>query len=99
MTFFGPDKVPRQQSPLASRPSALIKHRWVFAVLGQASAYVWTTAAVTFATATGLLLTHFAPLPNVSMVFLLAVLFAAAGFGLRPALFASVLSFLSYNFF
>ena len=54
---------------------------------------------MTFATAAGLLLTHFAPLPNVSMLFLLAVLLAAAGFGLRPALFASVLSFLSYNFF
>jgi two-component system sensor histidine kinase KdpD len=38
-------------------------------------------------------------LPNVSMVFLLAVLFAAARFGLRPALFASALSFLAYNFF
>jgi hypothetical protein len=60
---------------------------------------VWTAAGVTVATATGLLLTHFPPLPNVSTVFLLAALFAAAGFGLRPALLASVLSFLSYNFF
>lgn len=99
MTFSGPEKVPSQQPRLASRPSALIEHRWGFALFGRASAYVWTAASVIFATATGLMLTHFAPLPNVSMVFLLAVLFAAAGFGLRPALFASVLSFLSYNFF
>lgn len=61
--------------------------------------YVWTVAAVTLATVAGLALTRVVALPNVSMVFLLAVLFAAARFGLRPALFASALSFLSYNFF
>ncbi|WP_237050621.1 DUF4118 domain-containing protein [Microvirga ossetica] len=38
-------------------------------------------------------------LPNVSMVFLLAVLFSAARFGIWPALFSSGLSFLAYNFF
>src|SRR5215204_5352796 len=59
----------------------------------------WSAAAVVLAAAAGLVLTALAPLPNVSMVFLLAVLFAAARFGLRPALFASALSFLAYNFF
>jgi two-component system, OmpR family, sensor histidine kinase KdpD len=44
-------------------------------------------------------MTAFVRLPNVSMVFLLAVLFAAARFGLWPALLASGLSFLAYNFF
>ena len=33
------------------------------------------------------------------MVFLMAVLFSAVSFGMRPAIYASVLSFLSYNFF
>ena len=56
-------------------------------------------AAAALATLAGLVLTSFARLPNVSMVFLLAVLFAAARFGLWPALLASGLSFLSYNFF
>ena len=39
------------------------------------------------------------PLPNLSMVFLMAVLFSAVSFGIWPAIYASVLSFLAYNFF
>ncbi|HEX2725972.1 MAG TPA: DUF4118 domain-containing protein, partial [Beijerinckiaceae bacterium] len=54
---------------------------------------------VALATLAGLALTALGPLPNVSMVFLLAVVFAAARFGIWPALLASVLSFLAYNFF
>ena len=50
----------------------------------------WRPAAVALATLAGLVLTSFARLPNVSMVFLLAVLFAAARFGLWPALLASI---------
>jgi two-component system, OmpR family, sensor histidine kinase KdpD len=61
--------------------------------------FIWSAAAVALATVAGLVLTSLVRLPNVSMVFLLAVLFAAARFGLRPALFASALSFLAYNFF
>ena len=38
-------------------------------------------------------------LPNLSMVFLMAVLFSAISFGMWPAIYASVLSFLAYNFF
>jgi two-component system sensor histidine kinase KdpD len=38
-------------------------------------------------------------LPNLSMIFLLAVLFCAAQFGLWSAIGASFLSFLAYNFF
>src|SRR5215203_2480669 len=61
--------------------------------------FLASAAAVALATIAGLLLTALVRLPNVSMVFLLAVLFAAARFGLWPALFASGLSFLTYNFF
>src|SRR5215208_6417574 len=61
--------------------------------------FLASAAAVALATIAGLLLTALVRLPNVSMVFLLAVLFAAARFGLWPALFASGLSFLAYNFF
>src|SRR3954469_9992568 len=60
--------------------------------------FIWSAAAVALATVAGLVLTSLVRLPNVSMVFLLAVLFAAARFGLWPALLASALSFLSYNF-
>src|SRR4051812_5954359 len=61
--------------------------------------FLWSVAAVALATITGLVLTSFVRLPNVSMIFLLAVLFAAARFGLWPALLASAVSFLAYNFF
>src|SRR5205814_10323926 len=61
--------------------------------------YVWSTAAVAAAIVSGRLLSALAPLPTISMVFLMAVLFSAVSFGMRPAIYASILSFLSYNFF
>ena len=61
--------------------------------------FVWSTAAVATALAAGLLISALAPLPNISMVFLMAVLFAAVSFGMWPAIYASILSFLVYNFF
>ncbi len=61
--------------------------------------YVWSTLAVAAAVGIGKLITALAPLPNLSMVFLMAVLFPAVTFGILPAIYASVLSFLAYNFF
>src|SRR3954464_10329655 len=61
--------------------------------------YVWSTVAVALATMTGAGIGSLTPLPNVSMVFLLAVVFSAAVFGICPALLTSILSFLAYNFF
>ena len=55
--------------------------------------------SVAAAVAVGELLTHWIPLPNVSMIFLTAVLFCAAGFGVRSAITAAILSFLAYDFF
>ena len=60
---------------------------------------MWSTAAVAAAIVSGRLFSALAPLPNISMVFLMAVLFSAVSFGMRPAIYASMLSFLSYNFF
>jgi two-component system sensor histidine kinase KdpD len=61
--------------------------------------YVWSTAAVAAALISGGLFSALAPLPNISMVFLMAVLFSAVSFGMWPAAYASALSFLCYNFF
>ncbi|MBI3702230.1 MAG: sensor histidine kinase KdpD [Afipia sp.] len=61
--------------------------------------YVWSTAGVAVAVALGRALTSITPLPNLSMIFLLAVLLSAVTFGIWPAIFASLLSFLAYNFF
>ena len=65
----------------------------------QAAAIAAATVAVAIATLAGRLFSAMAPLPNISMVFLLAVLFSAVSFGMWPAAYASVLSFLCYNFF
>lgn len=67
--------------------------------MSRARPYIWSVVAVGFAAGVGLALTSLVRLPNVSMVFLLAVLFSAARFGIWPALFSSGLSFLAYNFF
>jgi two-component system sensor histidine kinase KdpD len=61
--------------------------------------YVWSAIAVAAAIlVSGALRAALTPFPNLSMVFLVAVLFAAVRFGMRPAIFASVASFLAYNF-
>jgi two-component system sensor histidine kinase KdpD len=62
-------------------------------------AYLSSALAVAIATLAGRLFLAVTPLPNISMVFLLAVLFSAVSFGMRPAIYASVLSFLAYDFF
>lgn len=61
--------------------------------------FLYAALAVAVALAIGKLLTAFAPIPNLSMVFLMAVLVTAMNFGIWPAIFASVLSFFVYNFF
>lgn len=62
-------------------------------------AYLASTAAVAVAVGAGGLLSALAPLPSLSLIFLMAVLFSAVSFGIWPAIYASVLSFLAYNFF
>ena len=61
--------------------------------------YLYATLAVLAALAIGMGLTDLTPIPNLSMVFMLAVLFTAVSFGIWPAIYASVLSFAVYNFF
>lgn len=55
--------------------------------------------SVTVAVGVGRFLHHFLRLPNLSMIFLAAVLFCAVRFGARTAIIASFLAFLAYNFF
>src|SRR6185437_15125488 len=60
---------------------------------------LYATLAVAAALAVGEALTKITPIPNLSIVFLLAVLVTAMSFGIWPAIYASVLSFFVYNFF
>src|SRR5690349_19388993 len=62
-------------------------------------ALIGSTAAVMVALLAAWLLARHAALPNTSMVFLMAVLFAAVTFGMWAGVYASILSFLVYNFF
>ena len=61
--------------------------------------FLYATAAIAAALGIGELLTKLTPIPNLSMVFLMAVLLTAVSFGVWPAIYASLLSFLVYNFF
>ena len=62
-------------------------------------AYVLSAGAVCLAGVAAKILESFLALPNLSMVFLTAVLFSAVTWGLGPSILASVLSLLVYNFF
>ena len=55
--------------------------------------------SVAIAIGLGLLARRDVPLPDLSMLFLTAVLISAVSFGVWPAIAAALLSFLSYNFF
>ncbi len=55
--------------------------------------------AVTMAAAAGVMLQNISPLPNLSMVFLFAVLMCALYFGMASAVMAAIMSFLAFNFF
>ena len=61
--------------------------------------YVVATALTTLATAIGYFFDQQIDLPNVSMIFIPVVLFAAIRHGLLPSLWATALSTLAYNFF
>jgi two-component system sensor histidine kinase KdpD len=61
--------------------------------------YLWSTGAVYIAAGVAKILELFLSLPDLSLVFLPAVLFSAINWGLKPSIVASVLSVLAYNFF
>jgi two-component system sensor histidine kinase KdpD len=61
--------------------------------------YIWSAGAVCLAAAAATALELVLPLPDLSMVFLTAVLFSAVTWGLWPSIGASILSLLVYNFF
>lgn len=64
-----------------------------------AQPYIASAAAVVVAALVAKFVEGFVELPNLSMIFLSAVLFAAVNWGLWPSIFASLLSAAVYNFF
>ena len=61
--------------------------------------YLYATLAVAAAVGIGKVLTQLTPIPNLSVIFLLAVLLTGVSFGVWSAIYASILSFLAFNFF
>ncbi|HYC14594.1 MAG TPA: sensor histidine kinase KdpD, partial [Stellaceae bacterium] len=61
--------------------------------------YLVSTVTVAAALGIAIGVDCFVKLPNISMVFLSAVLFSAIAYGLWPSLYATLLSVLAYNFF
>jgi two-component system sensor histidine kinase KdpD len=66
---------------------------------GLLAGLVAALAAVAAATLLGRIVWEIAAIPSLAMIFIPAILYAALKYGLVPALFASVLSVLAYNFF
>ena len=83
----------------ATRPSRPVPIDWLFGAPRTIGPYfegVLTTAA---ATAAGVLINDYVGLSNISLVFVVPVLVAAARHGLVPSLWVSGLSVLCFNFF
>ncbi|CAN7321471.1 DUF4118 domain-containing protein [Phenylobacterium sp. LjRoot219] len=74
------------EAPRPVRPSGLL-------------GYAGALALVAAATLAALLVEQLAPVPNLSLIFVLPVVIAAASFGWGPALAAAVGGVLAYNFF
>ncbi len=87
--------VPSEEAPqsLWPRLKPLLSRRGLGPELAVAFASVACAVAVAEA------LSAVLQLPNLSMIFLTAVLFSAVRFGTRAAVFASLASFAAYNFF
>jgi two-component system sensor histidine kinase KdpD len=63
------------------------------------SSYWYAALPVAVAVGVGEAIVQFVQLPNISLIFLTAVLFSAVAWGLWPSLLAALLSVLAYNFF
>ena len=87
---------------LTANKETAASSRRKFALPSRSEAVIGAIAAVVsvgLAVGIGELLSHWLRLPNLSMIFLTAVLFCAVSYGLWSAVTASLLSFLAYNFF
>ena len=82
-----------QRIPLRSKLRSLLNRVGVLTDLAAAA------VSVAGAILLGHLLSLWVPLPNMSMIFLAAVLFCALQRGTRAAVLSAILSFLGYNFF
>ncbi|MEQ1715961.1 MAG: sensor histidine kinase KdpD [Hyphomicrobium sp.] len=88
VTVFTPEK-----------PSSPPKHIWLQRPQFGLKAVLAAAASVVVAVMLGVVAERITPFPNLSMLFLLAVLISAIRYGVWTAVISSVLSFFAYNFF
>jgi len=86
-------------APSADMPQKVARKDWLRDVPLTPGPYLEGALTTVLATAVGVLIDHLIALPNISLVFVLPVLAAAARHGLVPSLWVSGLSVASYNFF
>lgn len=89
---------PVTRSPEALAPSAAspASER---SLRARSSGYIGTALMVALATGLGRVLVAVVDIPNISLVYLTAVLWSAVRYGLGASIFASIASTLAYNFF
>lgn len=80
-------------APRESRPARTVSHAWT------AWGHVYAVLTVTAATGVAALLDRWLDLPNLSLIFLAAVLTTSVRHGLGASLTAALLSMLAHNFF
>ncbi len=85
--------------PVTERATDRASARTRAAARATPAAYVIASAAVAAITAIATALFQILNLGNVALLYLLPVMAAASLFGLRPGLYAGILSSLAYNFF
>lgn len=90
VTLIAPDPEAARKAIIKSPPLAIERDLWT---------YVWATVIVAGAGVLSFLVDQLFPVAGLSLIFLVGVLIVATRFGLWPSLYASVLSFLAYNFF
>ncbi|MBC7767244.1 MAG: sensor histidine kinase KdpD [Phycisphaerales bacterium] len=67
--------------------------------LGEPGAYLGASAFVAIAAAFALIITQWVELPNISLVFVLAIIAAAIRYGMAVSIFTAIVAALAYNFF
>jgi two-component system sensor histidine kinase KdpD len=90
--------VPEQELPERKRPD-ITRYLGVLRVTRDPRSYAGSLLMTAVALGVGLVLQQFLGITNIALVFLTAVLAAAITYGLWPALFASLVSVLAFNFF
>ena len=79
--------------------NTIMRHLRAIAGKPSLQEFVATTIAVLTALCVSLVVNRYLPLPNLSLVFLMPVLFAGVRYGLWPSLYAAFLGVSAYNFF